>query len=375
MISTFIRLGWLDLKRDAAGLALAFVLPVVFFSVFALVFEGIDGSALKPVTTAFVLENDEKAGRDLLQRLQDEKSVDVLVTASREEGLALVRAGMATAAVIIPPDFGAGPFGSPGTQIEIHADESKPVPVAVVEGTVRGALMGTWLDVLSPGLDTPTGLPGAIKVVDAIGNAQKRPSVAFFAAGIGVMFLLFAMAGRSGILIEERESGVLTRMLAGGVELKTLLVGRWLSLVLLGVTQVSLMFLWGWLVFGLDLFAPTHLVGFGIMTVATAAAAAAFGLFLATLCRTRGQLDGVMVVVVLIMSALGGSMFPRFLMPEALERVGLLTFNAWALDGYRKVFWYDRGVLDLWPQVAVLGLTTVVFLLLAGAQARRWARG
>ena len=41
------------------------------------------------------------------------------------------------------------------------------------------------------------------------------------------------------------------------------------------------------------------------------------------------------------MSALGGSMFPRFLMSENMQKVGLLTFNAWALDGYLKVFWRD----------------------------------
>ena len=39
------------------------------------------------------------------------------------------------------------------------------------------------------------------------------------------------------------------------------------------------------------------------------------------------------------MSALGGSMFPRFLMSETMQQFGLVTFNAWALDGYLKVFW------------------------------------
>ena len=54
------------------------------------------------------------------------------------------------------------------------------------------------------------------------------------------------------------------------------------------------------------------------------------------------------------MSALGGSMFPRFLMSETMQRIGLVTFNAWALDGYLKVFWRDAPIWELWPQVAVL---------------------
>jgi ABC-2 type transport system permease protein len=72
------------------------------------------------------------------------------------------------------------------------------------------------------------------------------------------------------------------------------------------------------------------------------------------------------------MSAVGGSMFPRFAMSEGLQTVGLLTFNAWALDGYQKVFWRDVPVWELWPQVLVLAGLTVLFLAVARSLARRW---
>ena len=85
-----------------------------------------------------------------------------------------------------------------------------------------------------------------------------------------------------------------------------------------------------------------------VMTIVTAAAAAALGLVLATVARTRAQLSGFSTILILTMSALGGSMFPRFLMSETMQKFGLLTFNGWALDGYLKVFWYQRvGVRPL----------------------------
>jgi ABC-2 type transport system permease protein len=65
-------------------------------------------------------------------------------------------------------------------------------------------------------------------------------------------------------------------------------------------------------------------------------------------------------------------MFPRFLMSEAMQRVGLVTFNAWALDGYVKVFWREAPLTELWPQVLVLGALTVAFLAAARLLARRW---
>src|SRR4029078_11999114 len=100
-------------------------------------------------------------------------------------------------------------------------------------------------------------------------------------------------------------------------------------------------------------------------------AAAAFGIMLGTLCRTRGQLAGVSTTVILMMSAIGGAMVPRLAMSDSLQTVGLFTFNAWALDGYQKVFWRDAPVWELWPQLLVLGLIAATFLWLARLFARR----
>jgi ABC-2 type transport system permease protein len=65
-------------------------------------------------------------------------------------------------------------------------------------------------------------------------------------------------------------------------------------------------------------------------------------------------------------------MFPRFLMSDAMQRIGLLTFNAWALDGFTKVFWRDAPVTQLGPQLGVLAAFMVAFLTLARLVARRW---
>ena len=87
------------------------------------------------------------------------------------------------------------------------------------------------------------------------------------------------------------------------------------------------------------------------MTLVTAAAAAALRPGARDARRSRAQLSGISTIVILTMSALGGSMFPRFLMSETMQKLGLVTFNAWALDGYIKVFWRDAPLWELWPQV------------------------
>ena len=46
MIGTLLRIGWTNFRRDRVALSLTFVLPVVFFSIFA----GVFGNQRSPAT-------------------------------------------------------------------------------------------------------------------------------------------------------------------------------------------------------------------------------------------------------------------------------------------------------------------------------------
>lgn len=379
MIGTIWKISWLNLKRDRVALALSLVLPLVFFSIFALVFGGMDDPGSSPVAASIVLEDDGALGRAFADALGENPELALTGAADRPAARDLLRGRRASVAVVVPSGFSRAfdPDAGEAARLELLVDASNPLAVqravAVLQATALK--LGVELQGEATGDESLAGAkPLAIELEDVLGGTGKKPSIAFFAAGIGVMFLLFTVSGRGAILIEERETGVLVRMLASRLRLGELLLGRWLFLAALGFVQVSLMFLWGAIAFGLELFTVRTLLGFVVMTSVTACAAAGFGLVLASACRTRAQLGGVSSVVVLVMSALGGSMFPRFLMPEHLQDLGLLTFNAWALDGYQKIFWYEAPLVDLWPQLAVLGVLAVAFLATARVLAGRWER-
>ena len=184
------------------------------------------------------------------------------------------------------------------------------------------------------------------------------------------MFLLFSAAGAGGALIEEAESGTLDRVLSTHVSMGRLLLGKVAYLSAVAVVQLAVMFVWGEIFFGLEL--HRHLPGFLIMTVATAVASSCFGLVLAALARSRMQLVALSNLLILAMSALGGSMVPRYLLSETVQKLGLVTLNAWAIDGFMKVFWREEPVTHLWPQVLVLFAAAALLFALARRLARRW---
>jgi len=430
MIATIVRNGFRALRRDRGAWILSFILPVAFFSIFAFVFAGMGGNSTPRVNVLVVDEDRSASSERLVRGLRQEGS---LVATTRPEvktgeptppeytaatAVAAVKSGTAPVALIIPAGFGANPISfTPVTgrkAIRLLHDSSNPVAAQMVAGLLQKVVMTSMSDSMadlgmryfaqaSGGLtpqqrqkvdsslaqmrdytarrdqqSNPPAAAGdnnasglvAVEMHDVVGENKRSPMIAFYAAGIGVMFLLFTASAAGGTLLDEAESGALDRILSARVSMTTLLAGKMTYSMLLACSQLTLMFLWGAAVFHLDLF--THLPGFIVMTVATSFAVASFGMLLASVSHTRAQQAAVATLIILTMSAIGGSMFPRFLMPEAMKKVGLLTFNAWAIDGYTKVFWRDEPVSHLAPQVAVLLGSGVVIFLIARRFARRW---
>ncbi len=66
-------------------------------------------------------------------------------------------------------------------------------------------------------------------------------------------------------------------------------------------------------------------------------------------------------LLVLTMAGLGGSMVPRFVMPDAMQTIGLITPHAWAIDGYQEIIVRNGGIVDVLPHTMVLLAFAAVF--------------
>ncbi len=427
MIVPIVRTAIVALRRDRVSLVLSFVVPIAFFSIFAVIFAG-QRDTVPKIKVIVVDEDRSQPSRQLVKALESEGSLTVATKPaptkdqpqpadySAATAEAAVKAGDVSVALIVPHSWGNHPisFGpdSGGPAIELLNDASDAIAPQMVGGLLQKAAMTSMPETMAEqgmkyteeyvGAFTPeqrkkmngnleqlrqmeslqetggdsgarTGSGGgiiAVKTRSVVGENKKSPMVSFYAAAIGVMFLLFTASGSAGALLDEAESGALDRVLSSRVNMTGLLAGKLAFNIMLAFTQLTVMFLWAWAVFKLDFF--SHIPGFVVMGLSTAFAVAAFGMLLASVCRTRAQLGALSTLLILVMSAVGGSMFPRFLMPEAMQKAGLWTINAWAIDGFTKVFWRDLPVTALWQQVSVLLAIGIVLFALARRIARRW---
>lgn len=416
MISAIIRTELANFKRDRAAVVMSFVLPIVFFTIFAIVFAGAIDNASRKVPLAVVDLDGSELSRKFVAALSREGALDVVTIARTSQpqvpfteatAQEAVRRGAVPVALFIPRGFGSALFDfseSRRPTLHLLTDSSDPVAAGLATGMVQKVL-GTampdesmaagielfrgWTGGLTPQQERtlalnvesmrdleksspssqPTGFVN-VAVRDIVGGEKENPVVAFYAAAIGVMFLLLSSSRAGGSLIDEAEGGTLDRVLSTHVSMTGLLIGKLLFLSAVGFVQLCVMFVWGAIAFRLELFA--HLPGFLVLAVATSLASSAFGLLLATACRSRAQLYAISTLLILIISAVGGSMFPRFLMPESVLRFSLLFFNSWALEGFLKVFWREAPLIQLWPEISVLLGTCIAFLFIARQLARRW---
>ncbi len=198
----------------------------------------------------------------------------------------------------------------------------------------------------------PIGNFFQFSTIPIVGEKVSSPAVAQSIAGVAVMFMFFSIGAGAKSLLKEKREGTLRRLLVSGLGIERLLVAKWIFLLMLGLVQLYVMFAVGALVFHLDLrFQPWQLFATCSLIVL---AVTSFSMLLAALARSEEMADALVTVIALSMSAVGGSMFPSFMMPGWLQMVGKFTLNSWAMEALQNYFWRRLPIADSWLSYTVL---------------------
>src|SRR5262245_34828002 len=149
MISTLIRIGVITLRRDRVVLALTFLLPIIFFSIFA----GVFGNQQNPTSKVDVgvADLDQSAfSQGLVKALKAEGGLRVRTTTNadgtgepldRAKAEELVRQGRVPVSIVLPKGLGdSGRFfnrDANAPKVQLLADVSDPVAPQVVQGLLQ----------------------------------------------------------------------------------------------------------------------------------------------------------------------------------------------------------------------------------------------
>lgn len=352
--------------RDRGAMAMSFLLPPVIFLIFASVFSSAGSGDIK-IKLALVDRAQTEQSKVIAKTIREADSVSI-VGGNLQSDTAVeqsVRAGRADVGLIVLAR--ASGQGGP-LEYLIVQDPTRKVAVSVLRGLLRAAMAPSRSEASRAGQASPQ----VIRVRSVVAGSQKEGTVAYYAGAVAILFLLFTALQNASSLQEDRESGIFDRIVIGPTGIGALITGKFAFIVFLGLLQVGEIFVAAWLIYGVPL--PVKFLFWLLTTLAAVTSAAGLCLLLAASCSSLRQAQTLGNFLILIVSAVGGSMIPRFLMPDWLQSIGWATPNAWALDAYTGVFWRDYGVEKLAVPWIVLTLTGLVALGLAIWRGRRFER-
>jgi ABC-2 type transport system permease protein len=162
-------------------------------------------------------------------------------------------------------------------------------------------------------------------------------------SGMTVMMLMFGLVACGSMLLMERETKSLQRLLAAAVPRNAILWGKFLFTAAIGTIQLVVLFGYGEVLFGIEAFRdPVTLV---VLCVTLLVSVTSFGMLIAATARTVKQAEGLSTLIILVMSALGGAWFPIQMveLPRAAEIVTQCTLTYWAMSGFQGMFWHQHA--------------------------------
>jgi len=396
---------------------MTYLVPMVLSLVFGLVFGGMGKSSGMNEIRILLVDNDKTEFSKKFSTTLDSLPELTVNTKYSKNGSTylldketmdnLIKKGKRGLGIYIPTGFSQNMKEGKKLILQIHYDPKKQIQYGIVNGLIQKTIMrkfplvmlnGLWskseeylgaeknknfqnemyqtvdkyfsqrgtlssvATTVKPSNDAPNIFDNPIQVesVKLLGEKSNNPMYSQYVAGMAVLFLLFSVTYSGASLLEEKNAGTIKRLLISPISRSQILTAKMIFTSMVGISQLTVLFIFGWLVFGLNIFQaiPTLLV----LIIVTSLACSALGIFIAAICKNLRTVQSLSTLLILTMSLLGGSMVPTIVMPKYLQIVGKFTLNHWAMHGFNSIFWRNLHLGDIiWDVVVLVGIFIVFY--------------
>ncbi len=376
-------IGWKDCLvrfQSRAVLIFVIVLPLAMTVVTGMAFKGLepikgakvalvieDGLNALPLAVTEALKQLESSERNGSQPNDSDQRVrlEVIKDLNAKQAKAGVENGELDGAIILPKGF-AEAFVAREATVEL---------VVHKQGTLEKSIVNVAFDRLVEILRQGGKPTIAISVTHSPVGEGGTSLVGFntwdqAVPGNGLMFILLNCMTAGGIaIVRERRQNTLARMLISPASRITILSGKTLGVYFVGLVQAIVVFGFG-AFFGVFRNGASSVLGVTLITLLVILAGCAIGMTISALCNREETAESVGVPLALVLTALGGGMFPVELAPQWMKTISFCLPTGWAMDAYHKVIG-GAPVTDIWSHLLVLAAFSAVFLTI-GVWKLRW---
>ncbi len=365
--------------RDRRSLLMLLVMPLILIAILGITLGNMMGDGKISTFRVVIVNQDQGAAlpegpglnlgktlaEDVFGSVEARRVMAIATAADFASAQAEVTAGRAVAAVYVPPTYSADVLAGRAARIQVVTDPGQPTLANIVM-----QVAGSFADQVSFGnlavhtlgpdqvrqfLSTQAGVPlfdekTLPRLHEVSSGARTVSGLQYYAAAMAIMFMIMTAFTRARDILQERQEGTLSRMLATPSSSRQIVAGQVLGSMAVLTAQFLVLMLgthffygvyWGPWISALLLGLTFALASTGIATLTAAYA------------RDPHLADMAVGLAGNIFAVLSGSMFPLYLFPPGLQAVARLIPNYWGLKGF----------LDQMGGVGPAGLTLPLFVL------------
>jgi ABC-2 type transport system permease protein len=378
-----------QILRDLRSLLFLVAMPIVFTLFMGFAYNtGENGGETVDVRLglAVVIESDSRLAEMLFARLDESDAVKP-VRVERAEALESLRRGEVAGVLVVPSGFGEQDAGGTFQQVTLIAESNSSdgqslyqllrVPISQLMSAVEIASISVEAQ------GNPAEFAPALELAWAkwdensgqervrLERAVAQPTENWFgdnpynqaSPGILVQFAIMGLVTSAQILVNERKTRTLQRLMTTAMRPWEIVAGHLLAMFGLVFLQTAMLVIFGQLALGVDyLREPLATL---LVSVALGLWVASMGLLIGMLANSDDQVVLFSLVAMFLFSALGGAWFPLEASGGAFAAIGRLMPSAWAMSGYQNILIRGLGLSSAWLPAAILLAYAVGFFLLA----------
>lgn len=387
-----------ELVRDWKTALFLIIMPILFTLLFGFAFGGFGGGEQDPrLPVGFINQDNGPLSTILLRLLDASGTLRPVVLEGPDADLN--RAGRQVqeedlaAVVIVPASYGDRLLAGDLIRLEVLLDKSQPAGSAA-QGEIQTVAMrlagaaeiarlsaqayearASFTDNLARQQFLAEAMDRAIQawqeppltIMKAESRAvEDKPSMqSGFSHASPSMMIQFSIAGLIGaatILVLERKSRALRRLLTTTISRTEIIFGHYLAIFTMIIVQFVILVAFGQLLGVPYLREP---LAIALVMVATAAWAAALGLLVGVLAKTEEQAIIYSLIFMFVLAGMGGAWMPLEITGQAFQVIGHLLPTAWAMDGFENLVIRGLGIESVLRPVTIMSAYAVGLFTLA----------
>ncbi len=353
-VYVFVKISTRRFFRDRLALFFTIIFPLVFLFVFG----GIFGKSSSPSFKVAVLnQSQSEFSKEFVKSLQSSSifKVDTTITTSEKAAEKMKRSEI-DGTIALPASFGEPIDGIPSGQANVvytaNSEQTAATLVSVLQGQFK-QINAKLVPTIEP-----------FTVTSTMSNTASLSRFDYTFAGLlGFSILGLGIFGPISVFPELKKQGILRRLHTTPLKVWQYFMANVFTQAIVGLVTMAILFAVARLVF--DLRIAGNQLELAIFLVFSITTILGIGLSIGGWAQNERQAAPLANLIVFPMMFLSGTFFPRYIMPEWLQQVSAYLPLTPVIDGIRLITTEGKHLVDLGPQLAIMGVWTIVIYVIA----------